>query len=34
MIYDASMDALMQKVWDGKRVNADDARRLYLLPLE
>ena len=34
MIYDASMDALMEKVWEGQRVSADDARRLYTLPLE
>ncbi len=34
MIYDASLDELLQKVWDGKRINAADARRLYSLPLE
>jgi len=34
MIYDASMDALVQKVWDGDRINTDEARRLYPLPLE
>src|SRR5210317_1497787 len=34
MIYDASMDALLQKVWEGERINAGEARRLYLLPLE
>ena len=34
MIYDASLDELLQKVWDGKRINAAEARRLYTLPLE
>jgi cyclic dehypoxanthinyl futalosine synthase len=34
MIYDASMDALLQKVWEGQRVDAAEARRLYSLPLE
>jgi cyclic dehypoxanthinyl futalosine synthase len=34
MIYDASMDALLQKVWDGGRIDAAEARRLYHLPLE
>ncbi len=34
MIYDASMDALLQKVWEGQRVDAAEARRLYTLPLE
>lgn len=34
MIYDASLDELLQKVWDGKRINAADAKRLYNLPLE
>ena len=34
MIYDASMDALLQKVWEGKRVDAAEARRLCSLPLE
>ncbi len=34
MIYDASLDALCQRVWDGHRIHADDARRLYRLPLE
>ncbi len=34
MIYDASLDELLQKVWDGKRINAADAKRLYSLPLE
>ena len=34
MIYDASLDALLQKVWDGKRVNQAEALRLYHLPLE
>ena len=33
MIYDASMDALLQKVWEGKRVDAAEARRLCSLPL-
>ena len=34
MIYDASLDELLQKVWGGARINAADALRLYTLPLE
>ena len=34
MIYDASLDDLLQKVWDGQRINPAEARRLYALPLE
>ena len=34
MIYDASLDELLQKIWDGKRINAAEALRLYQLPLE
>jgi cyclic dehypoxanthinyl futalosine synthase len=34
VIYDASLDELLQKVWDGQRINAAEALRLYLLPLE
>jgi cyclic dehypoxanthinyl futalosine synthase len=34
MIHDASLDELLQKVWDGGRINAADALRLYHLPLE
>ena len=34
MIYDASLDTLLQKVWDGMRIDAADAQRLYTLPLE
>ena len=34
MIYDASLDGLLQKVWDGERINAAEALRLYPLPLE
>jgi cyclic dehypoxanthinyl futalosine synthase len=34
VIYDASLDELLQKVWDGARINAADALRLYTLPLE
>ncbi len=34
MIYDASLDSLLQKVWDGGRINPDEARRLATLPLE
>ncbi|HEY4417291.1 MAG TPA: cyclic dehypoxanthinyl futalosine synthase [Verrucomicrobiae bacterium] len=34
MIYDASLDDLLQKVWDGKRITAAEALRLYTLPLE
>ena len=34
MIYDASLDDLLQKVWDGNRIDAAEALRLYRLPLE
>jgi cyclic dehypoxanthinyl futalosine synthase len=34
MVYDASLDALLQRVWDGKRIDRHDALRLYALPLE
>jgi cyclic dehypoxanthinyl futalosine synthase len=34
MIYDATLDELLQKVWDGGRIDAVEARRLYALPLE
>jgi cyclic dehypoxanthinyl futalosine synthase len=34
VIYDASLDELLQKVWDGQRINAAEAQRLYRLPLE
>ncbi len=34
MIYDASLDELLQKVWDGGRIDQNEALRLYALPLE
>jgi cyclic dehypoxanthinyl futalosine synthase len=34
MIYDASLDDLQQKVWDGQRIDSAEALRLYHLPLE
>jgi cyclic dehypoxanthinyl futalosine synthase len=34
VIYDASLDTLLQKVWDGHRVDPGEAKRLYALPLE
>jgi cyclic dehypoxanthinyl futalosine synthase len=34
VIYDASLDELLQKVWDGQRINQSEAARLYSLPLE
>ena len=34
MIYDASLDTLLQKVWTGGRIGAAEALRLYRLPLE
>ncbi len=34
MIHDASLDELLQKVWDGGRIQAAEALRLYHLPLE
>ena len=34
MIYDASLDDLLQKVWDGQRIERAEALRLWHLPLE
>jgi cyclic dehypoxanthinyl futalosine synthase len=34
MIYDRSVDELLQRVWDGERIGSQDALRLYRLPLE
>ncbi len=34
MIYDTSLDDLLQKVWDGGRIDRREALRLYHLPLE
>jgi cyclic dehypoxanthinyl futalosine synthase len=34
VIYDAALDAVAQKVWDGERINSAEALRLYHLPLE
>lgn len=34
MIYDASLDQLLQRVWDGARITQPEALRLYNLPLE
>jgi cyclic dehypoxanthinyl futalosine synthase len=34
VIYDASLDDLLQSVWDGKRIDQAQALRLYHLPLE
>ncbi len=34
MIYDATLDELLQKVWDGERISQAEALRLYVLPLE
>jgi cyclic dehypoxanthinyl futalosine synthase len=34
VIHDASLDELLQKVWDGGRIDLAEARRLYTLPLE
>ena len=34
MIYDASLDELLQKVWTGQRISQTEAHRLYSLPLE
>jgi cyclic dehypoxanthinyl futalosine synthase len=34
VIYDASLEELQQKVWDGQRINQSEALRLYSLPLE
>jgi cyclic dehypoxanthinyl futalosine synthase len=34
MIYDASLDDLLQKVWDGHRITPAEAWRLYHLPIE
>jgi cyclic dehypoxanthinyl futalosine synthase len=34
VIYDAAMDELLQKVWDGRRIDQAEALGLYSLPLE
>jgi cyclic dehypoxanthinyl futalosine synthase len=34
VIYDASLDELLQKIWDGDRITQAEALRLYPLPLE
>lgn len=34
VIYDASLDDLLQRVWNGARIDAAEARRLATLPLE
>jgi cyclic dehypoxanthinyl futalosine synthase len=34
VIYNASLDGLLQKIWDGKRIDQAEALRLYHLPLE
>ena len=34
MKFDASMDAVMEKVWEGQRMNAAETAHLYQLPLE
>jgi cyclic dehypoxanthinyl futalosine synthase len=34
VIYDASLDDLLQKVWEGQRISQAEALRLYALPLE
>lgn len=34
MIYDASLDELLERVWNGARINQAEALRLYALPLE
>jgi len=34
VIYDPALDELLQKVWDGQRVNQTEALRLFHLPLE
>ena len=34
VIYDPALDELLQKVWDGDRVNQAEALRLFHLPLE
>jgi cyclic dehypoxanthinyl futalosine synthase len=34
VIYDAALDGLLQKVWDGGRIDPAEGLRLYQLPLE
>lgn len=34
MIYDASLDELLERVWNGDRIGQPEALRLYSLPLE
>ena len=34
VVYDVSLDQLLQRVWDGQRIDREEALRLYRLPLE
>jgi cyclic dehypoxanthinyl futalosine synthase len=34
VIYDCSLDDPLEKVWQGGRINQEEARRLYALPIE
>src|SRR6185503_7469816 len=34
VVYNGSLDDLLQKVWDGQRIDQDAALRLYKLPVE
>jgi len=34
VIYDASLDSLLQRVWNGDRISMAEARQLYRLPME
>lgn len=34
MVSDAALSTLLQRVWDGERINAAEAQHLYSLPLE
>jgi len=34
VIYNTSLDELLQRVWNGDRIDREEARRLYALPLE
>ena len=34
MVFEPALESLLQRVWDGERITADDAKCLYPLPLE
>lgn len=34
MVFDPTLESLLQRVWEGARITPEEARRLYVLPLE